>query len=292
MWECLSQESVLGFKSFQIQADEFDKQFISAHRRRVLSQKEASVDASEGPTDENAMHKWNRDEFIEMMAACGYYKVPHVNGVHECIVFVWCPAMIIWKAYRFASNITRQQKGEGNSRVQDKLRCPQMLKEAGQMLKEAGVHAYADSLTPDPYWSSDFEHLLLKEDQILQRLKECEKYFFPFTMLDYDIEIMPQLFTRMDDRKTTLDEFNGEAQYYKTSQANLTMTKKFFDKMQIYYRWLISKQGIVKLDLASLKDVGTLPCSDVGTLDNTQALSGLKQSAPTDNNHTAKRVKL
>jgi hypothetical protein len=229
-------EPLFQFKSFRVEKDYWYESFISDQAYRLMS----------SDKKDNYKNALKQSNVIELLGACGYVGEhgQQVGATYKYKQFNWNGAFAAKTAYRFASTKgPRVDKKNGyifNGRKQyNKIRCPNLLK------------TYLEKLCPehlmDPEQSKfkfierrDMPDFAFLRDMDLESRLVDNRFFFPFQNLEYDVEMVPNLF-KMTDVDSDLFSYD--------TSPELCLTAVSKRNIQLVYRWLVKAYLTNKLQI-------------------------------------------
>jgi len=249
MLQVLPTRSVFGYRSIRIHKRLYFDRFETKYSRK---QKEQSNEAHllHEPADllENSLEglgasisekrlrmvTFSRDDFQEMMGACGYFG-PHsarLEADDPLIEYTYDPLFALQRQYRFRSTFEDLIVTSDAGR---KTKCPQVLSEVIARLRAQIALSQRHSSKTSTLWQERANIKFLSRDTIIERIKTPQEFFFPLEKLEYNEH--PDGITNLF---TLFEETEGkEILEHQTSQKGMKMSEPFLIRMPQYYQWLV-----------------------------------------------------
>ena len=221
---------ILGIEAFVVEKHVFDEHFIKETVVKQMS------------SEEKKKYKtvFKQTNVLEILGACGYMCSFFVQNDKHYRLFHWNASFGAKWAYRFATNLDKFNKITVN-KAQDettyrKIRCPNVLHQ--QLEKNYETQRKSD-LKKSFIKQAGF--IFMPENDLINKMKN-PKYFFPFTELVYDKNMVKNLFRMYEDEAD--DDKHKDWQ-----SLSLHLTSKAQVNITLLYTWIKKSftEGILEI---------------------------------------------
>jgi len=212
---------LLGIDAFLVEKHVFEDTFI----REDLVNKMSSQEKEKYKTVFKQTH------VLEILGACGYMSSTFMQNDKKYRLFHWSGYFAAKWAYRFATNldktkkITVMEETKTRQRSYRKIRCPNVLYQ--HLLKYFESERLSD-LKKSFIKQAGFT--FMSKNDLCKKLKE-PSYFFPFKNLEYDDQIVKNLFRMYDDAADNDELINWQT-------LDLHLTHKAQVNITLLYTWI------------------------------------------------------